>query len=299
VKPDSDIVNISTLEMFERLINLDPTPYKPDMTVMAGTLEDKHKNCDSIRPLRRQFNLIYLLLEGEHDVKLGAQQLQLNPHDLVIVPENTLYASDHISNCKGFCIHFKSEFLTPQLTHPLAEEFPYFHFDAPHIINLNLEESTMIQAAFKDILEEHQRSSSEKNALLRHLTFILLLRIRELYRLHVQALRKSATRQEQLANMFKLLVEKHFIEKRSVNDYAQMMHVSPKHLSAVVTETFGRSPLKIIHDILLLEAKVRLGSTNKSISQIAFDLNFDDQPHFTHFIKKHTGLSPQMLRQKQ
>jgi AraC-like DNA-binding protein len=99
--------------------------------------------------------------------------------------------------------------------------------------------------------------------------------------------------------MFKLLVEKHFIEKRSVNDYAQMMHVSPKHLSAVVTETFGRSPLKIIHDILLLEAKVRLGSTNKSISQIAFDLNFDDQPHFTHFIKKHTGLSPQMLRQKQ
>jgi AraC-like DNA-binding protein len=299
VKKNNEILNIATLEMFERLINLDPTPYQPDMTVMAGTLEDKHKNCDSIRPLRRQFNLVYLLLDGEHDVKLGAQQLQLTPHDLVIVPENTLYASDHIKNCKGFCIHFKSEFLAPQLTRPLAEEFPFFHFDAPHIINLNPAESETIQASFAAILEEHERGSGEKNALLRHLTFILLLRIRELYRLHVQALRKSVTRQEQLANLFKLLVEKNFVEKRTVYDYAEMMHISPKHLSSVVSETFGRSPIKIIHDILLLEAKVQLGSTNKSISQIAFDLNFDDQPHFTHFIKQRTGLSPQSFRQKQ
>ena len=60
--------------------------------VMPGTLEDKHKDIDpvkGIRALRRQFNLIYLLTEGEHDVMLGADYRWLKPNDLVIVPENT------------------------------------------------------------------------------------------------------------------------------------------------------------------------------------------------------------------
>ncbi len=96
MKRKKEILNIETLEMFERLINRDSKRYNIDMMVMPGTLEDKHKNCETIPALRRQFNLIYLLLEGEHDVRLGADHLQLNSNDLVIVPENTLYASDHI-----------------------------------------------------------------------------------------------------------------------------------------------------------------------------------------------------------
>ncbi len=293
-----EILNIGTLEMFERLINRDSTSYDIDLMVMPGTLEDKHKNCDSIPALRRQFNLIYLLLNGEHDVKLGADHLQLNPNDLVIVPENMLYASDHIKNCKGFCIHFKSEFLKPQLSKSLSEEFPYFHFDAPHIINLTSVESEMIQAAFKNIIAEYKSNSPEKNQLLCNLVIILLLRVREIYRSHVKEMKKNLSRHEQLANQFKLLVEKNFIESRTVNRYAETLNISAKHLSEVVSGTFGRSPLQIIHDMLLLEAKVQLRSTDKSVSEIAHYLKFDDQPHFTHFIKKRTGLSPLALRKK-
>ena len=295
---NKDILNIETLEMFERLVNLDSTSYDIDMMVMPGTLEDKHKNCETIPALRRQFNLVYLLLSGEHDVKLGADHLQLNPNDLVIVPENMLYASDHIKNCKGYCIHFKSEFLKPQLSRPLTEEFPYFNVDAPHIINLDQSESQTIQASFKNIIEEYECYSTEKNALLCNLILILLLRVREIYRTHVKELKKNLSRREQIAYRFKLLVENCFLERRAVNDYAALLRISPNHLSEVVSETFGRSPLQIIHDILLLEAKVQLRSTDKTVSEIAYYLKFEDQPHFTHFIKKRTGLSPMALRRQ-
>lgn len=298
MKKKKEILNIVTLEMFERLINRDSKSYDIDMMVMPGTLQDKHKNCERIPALRRQFNLVYLLLSGEHDVKLGADHLQLNPNDLVIVPENMLYASDHIKNCKGYCIHFKSELLKPQLTKPLTEAFPYFNFDAPHILNLDKSESEMIQATFKNIIEEYDRSSPEKNFLLCNLILILLFRVREIYRTHVKELTKNLNRHEQLANRFKLLVEKNFLHIRTVNEYAEMLHISPKHLSEVVSQSFGRPPLQIIHDILLLEAKVQLGSTDKSVSEIAYYLKFDDQPHFSHFIKNRTGLSPLALRRK-
>ncbi|WP_210485972.1 helix-turn-helix transcriptional regulator [Rufibacter aurantiacus] len=295
---EHEILNIGTLEMFERLINHDTNFHDADLMVMPGTLEDKHKNCDSIPALRRQFNLIYLLLSGEHDVKLGADHLKLNPNDLVIVPENMLYASDHIKNCQGYCIHFKSEFLQPHLSRPLQEEFPFFHFDAPHIVNLNQSESDLVQTSFKNIIEENERSSPEKNFLLCHLILILLLRVREIYRKHVMELKQNLTRHEHLAKQFKLLVEKHFIQSRTVNDYAEMLNISPRHLAEAVSQTFGRSPLQIIHDLLLLEAKVQLVSTDKTVSEIAYYLNFDDQPHFTHFIKKRTGYSPSALRRK-
>ena len=154
----------------------------------------------------------------------------------------------------------------------------------------------MVQAAFKNIIEEYERSSPEKDFLLCNLILILLLRVREIYRARVKELKKNTGRREQLANCFKLLVEKHFIEKRTVNDYAEMLHISPKHLSEVVSEIFGRSPLQIIHGILLLEAKVQLRSTDKSVSEIAYHLKFDDPSHFTHFVKKQIGLSPLEFR---
>lgn len=298
MKKQNEILHIDTLEKFERLINLDLKSYEIDMMVMPGTLEDKHKNCETIPALRRQFHLIYLLLEGEHDVKLGADHLQLQPNDLVVVPENMLYASDHIKNCKGFCIHFKPEFIKSQLSKPVSDEFPYFQFDAPHIINLNSEESEIIQTAFKNILSEYERTSTEKNMILSSLILILLFRVKEIFRGRVSALKKNTGRRETLANDFKLLVEKNFISMRSVNEYAELLHISPKHLSDVVSELFGRSPLQVIHDILLLEAKAQLRSTDKSISEIAYALQFDDQSHFSHFIKKRTGLSPVQLRKK-
>lgn len=74
-------------------------PYDINMMVMPGTLEEKHKNVDpekGIQALRRQFNLIYLLLDGKHDIHLGADYRWLKPNDLVIVPE-TFYTHHPMS----------------------------------------------------------------------------------------------------------------------------------------------------------------------------------------------------------
>lgn len=84
--------------MFDWLINRDLNAYVFDLMVMPGTLQEKHKNCDRIPACRSQFNLIYLLLDGDLDVPLGADHLRLNHNDLVILPENMHSASDHIKN---------------------------------------------------------------------------------------------------------------------------------------------------------------------------------------------------------
>ena len=128
-----DIIIIENLAEFEKVINRDQRPYDINMMVMPGTLEDKHKDVDpekGIQALRRQFNLVYILLGGIHDVHLGADYRWLKPNDLVIVPENYLYASTNVRACSGYCIHFKTEFIQPLLKGSLSEDFPFFDFEA-------------------------------------------------------------------------------------------------------------------------------------------------------------------------
>jgi len=295
-----DVLLIKDLASFEKLVNRDHQAYDINMMLLPGTLEDKHKDVDStkgIRALRRQFNLIYILTEGEHDVLLGADYRWLKPNDLVIVPENMVYASKFIRNCKGYCLHFKTEFIQNLLNGPLTEEFPFFHFDAEHIINLNDADTKSIQQAFQDIIREYQSFSYEKDFILRNFLLILLHRIREIYRPYIHKLNEQSSRASRLANKFKHLVEKEFINNRSVQAYASQLAISPKYLCDVVKQTFGKTPRAFINDMLLLEAKVQLGSTDKSVSEIAYALQFEDQSHFSHFIKQQTGMSPLALRQ--
>jgi len=291
---------IKNLAEFEKVVNRDKTPYDINMMVMPGTLQDKHKNVDpkkGIQALRRQFNLVYLILDGVHDVHLGAQYQWLKPNDLVIVPENTVYASTNVQNCIGYCIHFKTEYIRPFLNGPITSVFPYFNLDAEHIINISDNDSEMIQQAFRDIIKEYERTSPEKDYLLRNYIYILLLRIREIYRPYAREIKANLTRSEELANRFKHLVEKNIISMRRVQDYAEKLHISPNYLSNVVLETFGKSAKEIINDMLLLEIKVQLGATDKTVSEIAYSLNFTDQSHLNHFMKGHTGLTPLKYRE--
>lgn len=296
-----DILIIENLAEFEKKINRDNRPYDINMMVMPGTLEDKHKDVDpekGIQALRRQFNLIYLLLDGVHDVHLGADYRWLKPNDLVIVPENALYASSHVNSCVGYCMHFKTEFIQPLLNKPIAEEFPYLEMEAEHIINVSDEESELIRQSFRDIIKEYERFSPEKDYLLRNYIHILLLRVREIYRPHAKKINEQATRSMKLAASFKRLIEKNFIEIREVAQYAAMLHITPKHLSEVVKEHTGKTPKELISDMLMLEAKVLLGSTDLTVTEIAHRLHFGDQAHFGNFIKQRTGSSPLALRKK-
>lgn len=296
-----DILIIENLADFEKKVNRDNRSYDINMMVMPGTLEDKHKDVDpekGIQALRRQFNLIYILLGGVHDVYLGADYRWLKPNDLVIVPENVVYASKNVRNCVGYCMHFKTEFIQPLLNKPLAEEFSYLGIESEHIVNVTEEESSLIQQSFKDIIQEYERFSPEKDYLLRNYIHILLLRVREIYRPHAKKIQDSSTRSMKIAGEFKRLVEKNFVSIREVSQYAAMLHITAKHLADVVKEHTGKSPKELISDMLLLEAKVLLGSTDQSITEIAHRLQFGDQSHFCHFFKQHTGLSPQAFRKK-
>ncbi|MBB6128412.1 helix-turn-helix domain-containing protein [Mucilaginibacter lappiensis] len=95
---------------------------------------------------------------------------------------------------------------------------------------------------------------------------------------------------------FNLLVEMNFREQHSVSYYAGRLNKSPKTLSNLFALYNHKTPIQIIQERILIEAKRLLFYTDKSAKQITYELGFDDAAYFSNFFKKHTTLSPSEFR---
>jgi len=90
---------------------------------------------------------------------------------------------------------------------------------------------------------------------------------------------------------FNLLVDTHYKESHSVAFYAKKMNKSPKTLSNSFSE-YSKSPIQIIHERIVLEAKRLLFYTDQPAKEIAYSLGFEDASRFSRLFKKNTGISP-------
>lgn len=95
-----------------------------------------------------------------------------------------------------------------------------------------------------------------------------------------------------LTETFLQLVKRHFKENRFLDFYAEKLGITRKHLSRVVKEQTGISPVEWIERNVILEAKVLLRSSTLTIQQISDSLNFSSQSFFGKHFKKYTGYTP-------
>jgi len=94
------------------------------------------------------------------------------------------------------------------------------------------------------------------------------------------------------------LINANFIEQRSVQFYADHYSMNMNSFSKRVKQEYGKSPLVLIQERMILEAKKLLHLTYKSIKEVAVVLGFEDVFYFSRFFKKHVGVSPKKFRQE-
>lgn len=95
-----------------------------------------------------------------------------------------------------------------------------------------------------------------------------------------------------LVRKYNFLVETHFRKEHQVKYYAEQLFKSPKTLSNVFALYNHKSPLLVIQERVLMEAKRLLFYTEKTSKEIAYELGFEEAGHFSKFFKKHTGQAP-------
>jgi len=94
-----------------------------------------------------------------------------------------------------------------------------------------------------------------------------------------------------LFRQFFTLVDRHYKEKKMVKEYADILNRSPKTLTNLFALYNLPSPLHIIHERILAEAKRLLLYSNKNAKEITNILGFDDMASFSRFFKRASGMS--------
>ncbi|MDQ0594684.1 AraC family transcriptional activator of pobA [Chryseobacterium ginsenosidimutans] len=97
---------------------------------------------------------------------------------------------------------------------------------------------------------------------------------------------------------FQRLVEEHFLSERNLSFYADLLYVTSNTLSKKIKSKFNKTPSQIIQERVILEAKKQIHLTRKSIKEIAVELNFNDEFHFSKYFKKYVGISPTQFRKE-
>ena len=94
-------------------------------------------------------------------------------------------------------------------------------------------------------------------------------------------------------------IDKHINEDLSVEGMAQMVFISPNHLTRSFKKRYGMTVIDYITDRRLSLAASMITGSGKTITAIADEVGYFDYVYFTKLFKKHFGVTPREYRAQQ
>lgn len=92
------------------------------------------------------------------------------------------------------------------------------------------------------------------------------------------------------------LVEKECFKHKKVSFYAKEMGVTTKTLNNVTQSIIHQSAKAFINEIVLTQSKRLIINSQNSLTEIAYQVGFDEPTNFFKYFRKYTGLSPSEFR---
>lgn len=251
-------------------------------------------------PLKNDFLLSIVCVRGSLKITVDLNQHTMPDRSLMVLRPGHII-SDYIASndFRGFFIVVTLNALNGALP-SLSKLLPcVLHFMNNSLISLTDKELLAQQRLYHLIQEKIQEDDSPyKEKVIQSLCEAIFYETLNLYSTHMQNDNRSTAikRKDELLYEFIAMVEHNFHKHRDVLFYANELKVSAKHLSSVVKSTSGRTAGQWIDSYVILEAKLLLRNTSKTIQEVSTALNFSDQSFFGKYFKRLTGLSPREYR---
>ena len=255
----------------------------------------------SVGPLKSEFYRMSITVTGSLDMQIGLDHYRHQPGTLAFTFPNQIFSKNNISeDASGYYLLFNADFLNEFVpSGKISEEFPFFNISGTPVFQISDIELAQILSFLKNIDSELQQQKSGREKAIKMYLYLLLLEAKRNYEQH--NLNNAAIQTPEnykLAGRFNKLVEQHFLVKRQVSDYAQLLGVTANHLNKTVKESTGHTASEAIKTMLLQEAKSLLRYTDNSIAEIAYKLDFSDPASFNRFFKTITNETPLTFRSR-
>jgi AraC family transcriptional activator of pobA len=203
----------------------------------------------------------------------------------------------------GFLIFVHEDFFNGHFLHNEISKYAFFDYETNEALHLSPREEQVIWDLFFKIETEYHDNPDEysREIMLTHLDSMLKYSQRYYKRQFINRAELSGKTVSKfnnaLAAYFKngLLVTKGL---PTVSAIAAQLNLSPRYLSDLLKQETGKTAMELIHIYLVNEAKDRLKSDDQNVSEIAYQLGFENLPYFSRLFKKETGISPNQYKKQ-
>jgi AraC-like DNA-binding protein/mannose-6-phosphate isomerase-like protein (cupin superfamily) len=250
-------------------------------------------------PHRHDFFEVLYLSKGSGFHVVDGNKYEIKPPCVFFMSPGQAHKLEFSSDIEGYIFIFTAEFyLINHSNQNRLIEFPFFFTirqDNPPLVLSNKNDVNFLESLFRKGIDELGRGEQYSIELLRALLDLILTTSASLYKTDENSLKGKG---HIVVKKFFQLVEENYQNNLSVAEYADLMALTPNHLTQTVTQLTGKTSSQIIKSKQILEIKRLLVHTNLSVSEIALQLNFPDQSYFAKFFKREVGVSPLQYRTK-
>lgn len=251
-----------------------------------------HKNrFDSTREHRHNYFEIFFFETGGGTQVIDFMELPVSSNSCYIVFPYQVHLLQRDAGSFGQVVQFREEVIPSVQIKNMLRQISFGI--TPAIIFENnepmLEQLRFAIQLLREFSEKKSRLSREIT--LHYLQALLLQLIENRGMIHPEVRSKD----RELLLEFQHLLEAQFLQNHTVQKYSLLLKTTEKKLSAVTRKYLGLTPLQVIHNRVILEAKRMLLFENTSHKEIAYYLGFDSPASFSQFIKNKTGITPSEL----
>lgn len=245
--------------------------------------------------IRLSYNRILIVESGSGLLIVDGHSFEISGNEVFLLAKGQIYQFEQQSEINGYCISFGDCFWekTPSsasnckavlFNNALANQYLN-----PNDLELN-EFLFLCKALVADFESDQYTNQIDVMAAYLKIIMIKLANIKLV--------------QEDLFDNQDYLIYRKFMEILSnqyhlfhaVNDYAEMLNITPRRLSELCKRCSNKSAKEIINGQITAEAKRLLQFSSDSVKEIAYKLNFSTSEQFSHFFKKNTKASPVSYR---
>jgi AraC family transcriptional regulator, transcriptional activator of pobA len=225
------------------------------------------------------------------------KEYEVLPNSLFFISPNQVHQFEEWKPLKGGTILFTEDFflLNHNNKDKLFELSFLDNFYANPCIQLDKRSFEDIKQTI-DLITNEQKRTDKNQSITQSLLHILLAQVQRC--IDIETEKPVSKKYLILFKQFKNLLDKHFAENKTTSFFAQQLHITAHHLNLITKEVSGKTASEVIRARSILEAKRLLTFTDKTVSEIAFELNYTDSSYFAKSFKAETTLTPIAFKTK-
>ena len=281
----------------EKVTDNEKIVYKDDRMIII----DNSNVTDTLNtsPIKSEWFVALLCIEGESTIYINNEMYSIHKNDILLCHPQTIF-EHKITNLDfkycGFCL---SPEYVKQISLISSNSWNAILFiENNPIIALDENESSLFLQYYNLIRSKFETES--QHHLKQLIDMLLQAFIYEFHDSMEKRIKIDPPQYNSADNLFISFLDiliNSYPKQRSVSYYAEKLFVTPKYLSAICKEISGETASDLITRYVKMDIENLLKQPNKTIKEIANELDFANLSFFGKYVKRIFGVSPKEYRE--